>query len=399
MWGRFYWGRKEEGGKKAVGFVVLFAWLSSHEKHLKPYVDLYWSLGWGSLVCHVDFLTLFFPERASKLARVILDELIKEVKVRPLPIVLVAFSGGSKGGLYKVLQLVEGKCQGQNNLQDDYRLVGECLSGQIYDSSPTDFTSEIGSRFVLHPSILRLSHPPRVLMWMAKGFASGLDALFINRFEADRAEYWQTLYSSVCMGPFLILCSEDDELVPYKISWGFAKRLQELGGDVSLVKWSSSPHVAHYRYHRAEYTAAVTDLLAKASLKFSRMRQHHQTSCKKASDSVCNSHVAAVSSCESLKRYAAPISASDHFLLPSSMEFDETRDGGSLIDVYKGELFQLPSIKTHGVLSQILFDVCVPKNIEDWDIKPVSSLIKNHVFSTAMHGPFNPVKCIKRSKL
>lgn len=88
-------------------------------------------------------------------------------------------------------------------IQDDYRLVRECLSGQIYDSSPVDFTSDLGTRFILHPSVLRLSHPPRFLRWMATAFASSLDALFVNRFEAERAEYWQTLYSSVVRQPLL----------------------------------------------------------------------------------------------------------------------------------------------------------------------------------------------------
>lgn len=43
--------------------------------------------------------------------------------------------------------------------------------------------------------------------------------------------------------PYLILCSEDDDLAPYQIICNFAQRLQELGGDVKLVKWNSSPHV------------------------------------------------------------------------------------------------------------------------------------------------------------
>ncbi|XP_020577273.1 uncharacterized protein LOC110022563 [Phalaenopsis equestris] len=388
MRGRFYWGRKEEGRKKAEGIVVLFAWLSSHEKHLTPYVDLYWSLGWGCLVCHTDFLTLFFPEKASMLARGILDELIKEVKFRPLPIVLVSFSGGSKGCLYKVLQLVNGKCEGQQSLQDDYRLVGACLSGQIYDSSPADFTSDVGIRFVLHPSVLRLSHPPRLLAWLAKGFASGLDALFINRFEAERAEYWQTLYSSVSMGPFLILCSQDDELVSYHIVWGFAQRLQELGGDVSFIKWSRSPHVAHYRYHKAEYTAAVTELLAKASLNFNRTRQLSQASYK-IPDSSCNSNNTDDGSTERLKRTAATAAAaigpSDHFLLSSSIEFGDTGNEDWLIDEHKRALLQLRSIEPHGILSRTHFDVCVLKNIEDWDIRPISSLNKSHILSSATH--------------
>lgn len=60
MWGdggRFYWA-----SRGPAGIVVVFAWLSSQERNLKPYVDLYSSLGWGSLICHVDFLTLWVFE-------------------------------------------------------------------------------------------------------------------------------------------------------------------------------------------------------------------------------------------------------------------------------------------------------------------------------------------------
>lgn len=52
--GGIYWGRKEVSDFK--GIVVLFAWVSIHQKHLKNYVDLYASFGWNSLVSHAHFL-------------------------------------------------------------------------------------------------------------------------------------------------------------------------------------------------------------------------------------------------------------------------------------------------------------------------------------------------------
>jgi len=60
MWGfggRYYWGRKV-ASEKADGIVVVFAWMSSEEKHLMKYVDLYSSVGWNSLVCHSQFLNM-----------------------------------------------------------------------------------------------------------------------------------------------------------------------------------------------------------------------------------------------------------------------------------------------------------------------------------------------------
>ncbi|OVA15790.1 Protein of unknown function DUF829 [Macleaya cordata] len=408
MWGdggKFYWGRKEDG--KVEGIVVVFAWMSSQEKHLKNYVELYSSLGWNSLVCHPEFLNLFFPEKATSLASGIVNELMKVLKIRRSPVVFAAFSGGPKACMYKVLQIIEGKCEAQNNL-DDYRLVRDCISGQIYDSSPVDFTSDIGTKFVLHPSVLKMSRPPRFMSWIANGIASGLDTLFLNRFESERADYWQTLYSSVSMGaPFLILCSEDDDLAPYPVICNFAQRLQDLGGDVKLVKWNSSPHVGHYRQYPTDYKAAVTELLGKAAFIYSRRIQKLEGdnlgiegNHNGISESICNLRKAAATSNESLRRVA--IDPSDHFFLPSSVELHEGRDVGSVQDERREGLIHLqnpPTLNAHGVLGQILFDVCVPKNIEGWDIRPSSSLSGLPFASSRRNSPFNPMKCIRRSRL
>ncbi|KAJ6365022.1 hypothetical protein OIU76_029907 [Salix suchowensis] len=174
----------------------MFAWNSIHEKHLKSYLDLYSSLGWNSLVSHADFLSAFYPERALSLAYILLNELVEDLRVRPCPIVFVAFSGGPKACMYKVFQIIQGTCEGHLNL-DESRMPG----------------------------------PSKFVSWVAKGLASGLDGLYLTRFESQHAEYWQTLYSSIDMGaPYLILCSENDDLAPYIVISKFAQRLQDLGG-------------------------------------------------------------------------------------------------------------------------------------------------------------------------
>ncbi|XP_066337687.1 uncharacterized protein [Miscanthus floridulus] len=249
MWGRHYWGGGRRpswtpggDGAGAGGVVVMFAWLSSQDRHVRSYVELYAAHGWACLVCHSDFLTLFFPEKAAMLADRVIGELVKVLKITPVPVVFASFSGGPKGCTYKVLQLIERRCEGQLSL-DEYQLVRDCLCGQMYDSSPVDFVSDLGTRFLLDPSVLKMSEPPRVLSWMTKGIASGLDILFINKFEEQRKDYWETLYSSVHFGPILILCSEDDQLATYSVVQNFGQHLLELGGDVNLIKWHSSPHV------------------------------------------------------------------------------------------------------------------------------------------------------------
>ncbi|XP_020269377.1 uncharacterized protein LOC109844670 isoform X2 [Asparagus officinalis] len=312
-----------------------------------------------------------------------------EVNVRPVPIVLVSFSAGAKGCMNKVLQLVEGNSE-RRLTKDDYQLVRECICGQIYDSSPLDFTSDLRTQYLLHPSILKMSHPPRIVPWMVRGFVSGLDAFFLNKFEEQRAEYWQTLYSSVSMGPFLLLCSKDDDLAPYQIICSFAQRLRDLGGDIKLVKWNTSPHVAHYKYHEAEYKAAVSEFLAKVTIIYSSRQQLAKET--RGKERVSNPRRTVINPDKSLA-----IEPADDFFLPSSMEFSETREANSSADEQNTSSVQLPSINPHGVLSQILFDVCVPRNVEGWDIKPGMSLNRRHNFTPG--GRLNPMKFIRRSRL
>ncbi|GAB4852115.1 hypothetical protein Ancab_016305 [Ancistrocladus abbreviatus] len=408
MWGfggRYYWGRKDRG-KKIDGVVVIFAWMSSEDRHVKNYVDLYSSLGWNSLVCHSQFFNSFFPEKATLLALDVINELVEELKVQPQPVVFSSFSGGPKACMYKVLQIIDGICSRQQNM-DDYKLVRDCVAGYIYDSSPVDFTSDLGARFVLHPSILKMSSPPTLAVWFANSIASGLDALFLRRFETQRAEYWQTLYSSVSMGvPYLILCSEDDTLAPCQTICNFAQRLQELGGDVRLVKWNSSQHVGHFRRYPDEYRAAVAELLVKASAVYSRRVQQlegEKLGLEGRHDEILEplGHLrkAATGSSDCFRKFS--VESGDHFLAPSSVEWHEGRAVSSVQGDHKEGLIHLPSppsINGYGVLGQILFDVCVPKSVEGWDIMPSSSS-GGLPFPPTKRSHFYPIKCICRSRL
>lgn len=76
-------------------------------------------------------------------------------------------------------------------------MLSSCISGQIYDSDPIEFTKDLGARFALHRSILRLPGSSKLVSMFAKGVTSSLDALFITRFGSQRTEYWKSLYSSV----------------------------------------------------------------------------------------------------------------------------------------------------------------------------------------------------------
>ncbi|KAG4160070.1 hypothetical protein ERO13_D02G210800v2 [Gossypium hirsutum] len=331
--GSVYWGRKEKS-KRVKGIVVMFAWVSIHEKHLLNYVDLFSSLGWNSLVSRADFLNVYYPDRAMSLAFVLLNELI----------------------------------------EDGSHLVRNCISGQIYDSSPVDFASDLNARFTLHPSIRKMPGPSKLVSWIAKGVASGLDGLYLTGFESQRAEYWQTLYSSVDLdAPYLILCSENDDLASYPDINNFTECLQDRGADIKVVKWDGSTHLEHYKHYPIRYRAVVASFLEKATSVYShRIKKLGETNGlhDEISELIFNLQKATVNSNQSLRRVA--VGPSDHFFLPSSAECHNGRETNSKQDEQREQPFSLPvppTINAHSVLGQILFDACVPKNIEGWDIR------------------------------
>lgn len=81
-------------------------------------------------------------------------------------------------------------------MKEDNDLIRNCISGQIYDSGPVDFTSDLGARFALHRMILKMPGSAKLAALVAKGITSSLDALFLTRFGSLSTDYWRTLLSS-----------------------------------------------------------------------------------------------------------------------------------------------------------------------------------------------------------
>ncbi|KAL3814215.1 hypothetical protein ACJIZ3_015483 [Penstemon smallii] len=472
--GRFYWVRNRGEEFKAKGIIVVFAWISIGDTQLKDLIGLYSSLGWDSLVSRSDYLNpyvllaricrcfvhlmmivvvlgafRFIPERATSLAFSVLRELVKELRCGPCPVVFASFSGGSKSCMYKVFQIIEG-CSEVELSQEDSRLVASCISGQIYDSDPIDFTSDLGARFALHRSILKIPGSSKLVSLFAKGVTSSMDALFLTSFGSQRVEFWQTLYSSVGFGgAFLILCSENEDTGPFSTLCIFAQHLQDVGGIVKVVNCSAPTlaglgldlcnciHVIYlsryiqfdneintldrpwdnessdfgyscecslgnHKHQSIQYTSAVTELLEEAVLIFSKkiqkLRRMDGMHDDEISDLICDLQNAAVDSCQSFKRIAA--GPNDHFFLPSSSEYQNTKEFGSLQEERKEGSHHhrsTPCMNANSVLGQILFDVCVPKNVECWDIKFSGSLNREPFASVSKRSPFSGIK--HRSKL
>ena len=76
--------------------------------------------------------------------------------------------------------------------------IRKYLAGLIFDSSPMDFVSDIGAKFVSYQVLAsERGKPIRALLYGTYAIGKGLDAVFGKTFEQQRIELWHALYSFV----------------------------------------------------------------------------------------------------------------------------------------------------------------------------------------------------------
>jgi hypothetical protein len=100
------------------------------------------------------------------------------------------------------------------------------------------------------------------------------------------------------------------------------------------------------------------------------------------------------------KLNAAAVNPINQYFLPSTMEYEKNQEET------KPELLQTqrtPNFKLNGVLSQVLFNVCDPQDIEGWDLNldfPINGS-NSHVLQNLhpSHPGFILMKCSRRSRL
>lgn len=118
------------------------------------------------------------------------------------------------------------------------------------------------------------------------------------------------------------------------------------------------------------------------------------------SELICDLQKVAINSNESFRRVA--VGPSDHFFLPSSAGHNNDRESGIPRDEQREEpvcVPSFPSMSAHSVLGQFLYDVCVPKNVEGWDVKFCGNLNGRPRASPPRHSPFRSIKRVGRSRL
>ncbi|KAH7442785.1 hypothetical protein KP509_02G001900 [Ceratopteris richardii] len=276
----WYWDRQHEGtdgepAQSRVGVVVALGWMLSRRKNLAPYTRLYKSRGWDCLVCHPHVFNLVFPSGATTLAINVLEELAKDLRKHPSPVVFAVFSGGHKACLYKIIQILLGRCSDMDIEMGKFAEVKQSLSGLIFDSSPVDAVSHLGAKFVSHQVLtLRPGRPIAIVSWVAYAVSRGVDVVFSRQLGQERIDLWEALYSTVHIGPVLFFCSENDKLAPIETIQIFASNLRNLGGEVEMVAWKESEHVGHYRKYTEQYHDKVVKLLSAAAENYSKKKCH-----------------------------------------------------------------------------------------------------------------------------
>lgn len=160
----------------------------------------------------------------------------------------------------------------------------------------------------------------------------------------------------------------------------------------------------HFLHHPDEYKAAVTEILGKAVAIYRhkhRRIEHEKLDIEGTKDEITDPFSELRKAATTSTSFQGFVLAPSESLFPSSVEYYDGKGVGSIEDERKGSFIHLPSrpsINANGVLGQILFDVCVPKNVEDWDVRS-NSKNAGLLAGTRRHAPFNPIKCIRRSRL
>jgi hypothetical protein len=165
-------------------FVVLTGWAWAKPHQVQKHVELYDSVGWDTLAFYPSVISLWLPNLATSNAELLLTTIANDLATHgDRPFVFANFSGAPKvtpenwvfarhdglmiGGdhhlalqtcYYKLLSIVMGHVVTKKLSADQLSKVKRCAVGQLYDSSPVDFTSD-----VVRASLFRQCNQSRTL--------------------------------------------------------------------------------------------------------------------------------------------------------------------------------------------------------------------------------------------
>jgi hypothetical protein len=234
------------------GIVLLLGWWFSEHKHLDKYGSYWQSKGFVVVQVPNHFIILRLGTQTLVDAAKGLYNIVRTIQIiKKLPLLVHAFSNGGLSHLY-------------NYVQQHHDSV---ISAVILDSCPGDITLAGGARAVSAPissKFMQWIVYIAFIILMSIGHVI-LPLLGITRFSLSNKSIGHGLLTSspvLRAAPFLYLFGPGDRIVDYSFIKQSIENQKQAGMVVHQTEFANSGHVAHFRAHPEQYTAAIESFVA-----------------------------------------------------------------------------------------------------------------------------------------
>ena len=242
--------------------VVLLSWMGATQRTVAKFSDAWRAVGAAPrLAVFPAMAAMWFEDMASALARQVLRLLLDDLRRGndALPVVLACYSGSAKACLSEMALLLQ--------RDPEFASLRSRVAGVCYDSSPVDYTSRHGVRFITEQGTA--SGIPEVVRWAALGATPALDLVFASTFARQRRRFWRALERGVARGwATMLLYSEDDRIAPATEVLAFRTRLQAAGvtgRPLRAVAFSGCPHIGLMQHAPDEYRRQLRAFVLEAA--------------------------------------------------------------------------------------------------------------------------------------
>jgi len=213
-------------------------------RHVRKYSD-WWNDQGCDVLVHTATLGTFFPFLVRRSARELCERIYQYNEIfsssRDVKIVFHALSNGGGFPCAEVMHLLAA--------DKKYHVLHSKIKCAVYDSLlATTLTSAFSAVFALSVNIVfKLLFSIFLVLYLVYTYVFGMMDKYVDGF-------------TVLKFPVLLFYSTTDEIVDFKNVESFASILRKKGVQVTTHKYTDSPHVLHFRFHKEDYTAKITDL-------------------------------------------------------------------------------------------------------------------------------------------
>ena len=232
--------------------------------HIQKYQRLFSEdLGLDVLTCRAASpVDVFIPSRGLKLARLILDFLLKdnEKNGRRTSIIFALYSGASKTTYWPLLKLLRS--------DETYNEIREAIDGQIFDSCPIEFRSDEGLKFLSRGlegfrGVFSKPLSDYILYPSLKMFSIVLDTAMQREFNKQHKQYWEDITNPPFDVPTLVIFSKEDLIVKSETVQKFCEAMSRRNQKaLQSVEFAKSSHINHVVKYPKEYHSAISNFVS-----------------------------------------------------------------------------------------------------------------------------------------